>query len=84
VLAYIQGRAPPEAGAAAAPGPARVKGRVIVVGAGPAGLAAAMHLKARVAHRSDTDALVLAVSASVSGAAQQGRDKRRPRAEVRR
>ena len=81
VLAYIQGRAPPEAGAAAAAGPAKVKGRVIVVGAGPAGLAAAMHLKARLAHRSDTDALVLAVVSSVSGRAHSRAVRRGGRAQ---
>lgn len=45
VLAFIQGKAPLTAGATPEEQPAKVKGRVIIVGAGPAGLAAAMHLK---------------------------------------
>ncbi|KAK9826354.1 hypothetical protein WJX81_001448 [Elliptochloris bilobata] len=45
VLAYIQGTTLPVAEAAAKARPAKVKGRVIIVGAGPAGLAAATHLK---------------------------------------
>lgn len=45
VLAFIQGKAPSPAEAAPEEKPAKVKGRVVIVGAGPAGLAAAMHLK---------------------------------------
>ena len=45
MLAFIQGKAPSAAEAALEEQPARVKGRVVIVGAGPAGLAAAMHLK---------------------------------------
>lgn len=52
VLAFIQGKAPSPAEPAPKEKPAKVKGRVIIVGAGPAGLAAAMHLKVRMFRRS--------------------------------
>ena len=51
VLAFIQGKAPSPAEAAPEEKPAKVKGRVVIVGAGPAGLAAAMHLKVRMLRR---------------------------------
>ena len=51
VLAFIQGKASSPAEAAPEEKPAKVKGRVIIVGAGPAGLAAAMHLKVRMFRR---------------------------------